>query len=126
MIQSNNTTAEMPKLKVVTTVTTTEQKELELDIPYFCKYEHNFYKVQSEKKVVEVYSYGSLHMITIQQLSFCSSKVLKAERITEADFEAALDEVADKIYEPVEESVTLTNERDPNEEIDEILERRAS
>lgn len=130
MTQSNNTTAEMPKLKIVTTVTVREEKELDLNLPYFCKRigtgtAYTIYKVESETKVVHVYNGYGLHQIIRGPLHLYQNEILsECVPCTEADFEAALGLAADKIYEPVEEPVTLTNERDVNEEIDEMRERR--
>jgi hypothetical protein len=126
------TTPEMTKLKIVTTITVREEKELEFDLPYFCKRigtgtAYTIYKVESEDKVVHVYNGYGLHQIIRGPLHLYQNEILsECVPCTEADFEAAIDLAADKIYEPVPEPVVETNEPDPNVEIDEILERRTA
>jgi hypothetical protein len=126
MTQSNNTTAEMPKLKVVTTVTTTEQKELELSIPYYFKDKYdNLCKVVDQDYFLSAKCGGNMSFWTVEAYSVKSWKerIATGTPITEGEFETAYDKAL-MFIQMIKQDSQPSNERDVNEEIDEMRERR--
>lgn len=114
-------------LKIATTYTETKSIEKEIELPYYFRQEHGgfIYKVVSEKYAIQVCTWNEHLGTCLCPASLFKERLAKGTPITEFEFDAAYQKATmyvDLIYKNQEPS----NEKDENEEIDEILERRAS
>ncbi len=80
-------------MKITTTVTHTDNVELEIELPYFCKDEGTgkFYMLESDKKIVTV-DPSNIYtaIVSCSSPSIYSSEIAKSVIITEDEFRDAL------------------------------------
>lgn len=96
-MQSNNTTAETPKLKLKSTVTITDTVDVDIDLPYFCKYGGSYTKVISEDRIVTVDDYWFSKSIEIGLFAHHKQVIAKGNPISEDEFNQAYQTVLSKI-----------------------------
>lgn len=126
-MQSNNTTTETPKLKISETITHTERVEKSVSLPYFFKDVECGYlcKVVSNEHFILVDNSSNWWSARVRPVKSYLIEVAKGLPITEDEFEAAY-ENALMCVQTLKENAGPSHEHDENEEIDQIIERRAS
>lgn len=76
-------------MKIQTTVTVNEIIEVEIELPYYCKYEDKFFKVISEKKTIQVTARETYSNICSTQTWLYEKDIARATTILSYEFENA-------------------------------------
>jgi hypothetical protein len=93
------------KIKTTITKSVKEEKEFDLELPYFCKFKEivgpYYYKVESKEKVITVYinKDGSYATITASEFQFQQNDVLRGTVITADEWYARYNE-ASRLTQP--------------------------
>jgi hypothetical protein len=89
-MQNYTTEANVPKtLKLSATVVHSEVVETQLTLPYFCKDQAgDYFFIESESKVTRVRNFDAINLLSVSvaDLNYWKSDILKAVAITEEEF----------------------------------------
>jgi hypothetical protein len=87
-------------MKIQTTVTVYDTIEMEIELPYYCKFEDKFYKIFSENKTIRV-SYSPTYSTICSSATWLFEKeIAKAVSITPVEFAEAYVAALDNISSP--------------------------
>jgi hypothetical protein len=125
-MQNYQSTMESPKLSIDEVITVRQRIQKDVPIPYYYKSESgNYCKVVTKEILVSVDNDSNWWGIKSMPVKHYADQIGKGTEITAEEFEIAYDNALTCVQMLVSDSQP-SNERDVNEEIDEIIERRAS
>jgi hypothetical protein len=125
-MQNYQSTMESPKLSIDTIVTETKFVQKEVSIPYYFKNSYgNLCKIVSPNYFLVVFPSSTGPFVCAYTVENNVNEIAKGTACTEIEFESAFSQAMMHL-QLLNDDSQPSNERDVNEEIDEILERRAS
>lgn len=124
MEQNYQTTSETPKLRIATTVTHTENIDKEIELPYYFKDKSNHIcKLVSKNHLIVIDTDNDYWSAGVKPVRYNEDRIATGTPISQDEYEAAYSK-AMMYVELINRNEEQSREKDENEEIDQILERR--